>query len=229
MSEVLFKIKFPEEYYEYDDVENLSYHCVKDLKCSIDELNLTESFKIEDVVNSFRDHIDNKNSESSIFKWFFKIVNDSEVYLIESVANLGGGDFLLTHGLLQIELFENSKLIDSKNCELSDFDWDAFFITKPKENFSSSDLGGLDSIDIDKIKMIAQKVIDDNDGVGKIVTLLTDSGFEVKQKFDYPLRYEIKVEEKNFTVINKSLLDNLPSQISFEVGFLIGFNGVIKK
>jgi len=229
MSEVLFKIKFPEEYYEHDDVENLSYHCVKDLKCSINELSLTESLKIEDIVNSFRNHIDNKNSESSIFKWFFKIVNDSEVYLIESVANLGGGDFLLTHGLLQIELFENSKLIDSKNCELSDFDWDADFITKPKENFSSSDSGGLDSIDIDKIKMIAQKVIDDNDGVGKIVTLLTDSGFEVKQKFDYPLRYEIKVEEKIFTVINKSLLDNLPSQISFEVGFLIGFNGVIKK
>ena len=25
------KIKFPEEYYEHDDVENLSYHCVKDL------------------------------------------------------------------------------------------------------------------------------------------------------------------------------------------------------
>jgi len=228
MSEVLFKLKFPEEYYEYDDIENLSYHC-KTLKCTINELNLAESFQIGDIVNLFRDHVDNKDSESSIFKWFFNIVKDCEIYVIESVANLGGGDFLLTHGLLQIEIFENSKLIDSKNCELSDFDWDAFFVTKPKENFSSTDLDGLDSKDIDKIKMAAQKVIDDNDGVGKIMTLLRDSGFEVKEKFDYPLRYEIKVEENFFTVVNKSLLDDLPSKIAFEVGFLIGFNGVIEK
>ena len=229
MSEVLFKIKFPEEYYEYDDVENLSYHCVKDLKCSIDELNLTESFKIEDIVNSFRDHIDNKNSESSIFKWFFKIVNDSEVYLIESVANLGGGDFLLTHGLLQIEVFENSKLIDSKNCELSDFDWDADFITKPKENFSSSDSDSSDSTDIDKIKIVAQKVVDDNLAYWDLEVLLKDVGFEVKQKMNRPPRFEVKIGEKFFTVVRKSLLDDLPSQIDFEVGYLIGFNGIIKK
>ena len=59
--------------------------------------------------------------------------------------------------------------------------------------------------------------------------LLKDVGFEVKKKINRPPRFEVKIGEKIFTVVRKSLLDDLPSQIDFEVGYLIGFNGIIKK
>ena len=42
-----------------------------------------------------------------------------------------------------------------------------------------------------------------------------------------PPRFEVKIGEKFFTVVRKSLLDDLLSD-RFEVGYLIGFNGIIK-
>ena len=85
---------------------------------------------------------------------------------------------------------------------MSDFDWDADFITKPKENFSSSDSDSSDSTDIDKIKIVAQKVIDDNLAYWDLEVLLKDVGFEVKQKMN---NTEIDIIAEFFRYIEEAI------------------------
>ena len=57
---------------------------------------------------------------------------------------------------------------------------------------------------------------------------MRDSGFKVKKQMVHPPRFEIKIDGKLFTVVRVSFLkEDAPSEIEFEVGYLIGFNGSI--
>ena len=227
---ILFELKLPQEYLDYDDVENLHYHCINksSLECSQSELNLKEPFTANDILNIFEEHISNRKHNSIIFKWFIKILKECDRYIVENIQHIDGANFLLSYGSINIQKFDNTKVIDTLEKELTEFDWDAFELMQPKINIDSSDSDGIDQADLEKIQSISQKIIDENLAYWDLETLLRDSGFKVKKQMGHPPRFEIEIDGKLFTVVRGSLLkEDAPSEIEFEVGYLIGFNGSI--
>ena len=222
---VKLELDLPEEYLEYDDIENLWYWGVSENRTLIanpEDFNSDESVDINKIVDSISSIMEEK-SDGVIFKWIKGIIEDCDQYYVENVHHLDGGNFILTYGLINISLLKDDEVIKNIQKSLDEL------IFLSSEEIMTVDLKVSESTigqsEIEKIKNILEKLFEEDErlSIFDLPKHYEKNGYEMlKTNKGGPLRFEIKVNDSYFTLCNEGVA---PEKVEFKVGYISGFNG----
>ena len=104
---VKLELSLPEEYFEYDDIENLWEWGVRRVNSTLivdsGAFNIDKPITLEKINDSFSSIIE-KKSDNELFNWIRDIMRACDQYYVENIQHLDGGNFILNHSKIDISL-----------------------------------------------------------------------------------------------------------------------------
>ena len=99
---VKLELSLPEEYLEYDDIENLWHWGVSQNSTLIVDsgaFNIDKSINLKKINDSFSSIIE-KKSDNEIFNWIRDVMVECDRYYVENIQPLDGGNFILKYSII---------------------------------------------------------------------------------------------------------------------------------
>ena len=120
---VKLELSLPEEYFEYDDIENLWEWGVRRVNSTLivdsGAFNIDKPITLEKINDSFSSIIE-KKSDNEIFNWIRDVMRACDQYYVENIQHLDGGNFILNHSIIDISLLKDDEVIESDSSSLND-------------------------------------------------------------------------------------------------------------
>lgn len=107
-------LKFPKEYLEYDDVESLWHWGISgssNIEVDFENLELLLDDDDESIINNFKKVFDEENTKNVLYKWIAEILIECDKYYVESIQNIDGGNFFISHAIVQFSVKNNQEMI----------------------------------------------------------------------------------------------------------------------
>lgn len=107
-------LKFPKKYLEYDDVESLWHWGISgssNIEVDFENLELLLDDDDESIINNFKKVFDEENTKNVLYKWIAEILIECDKYYVESIQNIDGGNFFISHAIVQFSVKNNQEMI----------------------------------------------------------------------------------------------------------------------
>lgn len=230
MNNIQLQVRFPDEYFQYDDIESLWHYSIensKNITVEFADLGFELNNTNESIISGFCKIFEDMDKTNILYKWIADILIECEKYYIENIQPMNGEDFFIFHSLIQFRVIQNGETvieIEKPTDELLD-DCSAEEIVSNYRTPSniSSESSEMSPDNILLIKNVLEKELNLNGELSffSFENLYKENGFEIiESPQDGHLRFEIKIDNTYLAIASS---DVAPREIEFIVSSFSGY------
>ena len=114
MNNIQLKVRFPDEYFQYDDIDSLWYYSIensKNITVEFADLGFELNNTNESIIIGFCKIFEDMDKTNILYKWIADILIECEKYYVENIQPMNGEDFFIFHSLIQFRVIQNGETI----------------------------------------------------------------------------------------------------------------------